>query len=314
MSNKGSDLEARYNRLQALYRVGGVIHSTLEPQAALQLILDQAVSLMRAASGSVVLINPTTGLLEIHALKALPAKAAELRLRIGEGITGWVARTGQPARVGDVRRDARYVQVREGVRSELAVPLEVGGEVRGVLNVDADRADAFSAEDQELLEALAGQAARVIHNTWLYEQLRLKARLFESLASVSRTINSTLNLDDALNVITREACALMQAKVCSLMLLDETREWLELRASFGAGPAYVSRPRLSVAESLLGVVVRRKKPLQVEDVQVSGRYQSVEVARREGLVALLSVPLLYSGQAIGTLSDHGLTGRDEYSN
>jgi signal transduction histidine kinase len=188
------------------------------------------------------------------------------------------------------------------VRSELAVPLEVGGEVRGVLNVDADRADAFSAEDQELLEALAGQAARVIHHTWLYEQLRLRARLLESLASVSRTINSTLNLDDALNVITREACALMRAKVCSLMLLDETREWLELRASFGAGPAYVNRPRLSVAESLLGVVVRRKKPLQVEDVQVSSRYQSVEVARREGLVALLSVPLLYSGQAIGTLS------------
>ncbi len=302
MSDKFSELEARYNRLQALYRVGGVIHSTLEPQEALQLILDQAVSLMRAASGSVALINPTTGLLEIHAAKALPTKAAELRLRVGEGITGWVARTGQPARVGDVRRDSRYVRLRDGVRSELAVPLEVGGEVRGVLNVDADRPDAFSAEDQELLEALAGQAARVIHNTWLYEQLRLKARLFESLASVSRTINSTLSLDDALSVITREACALMRVKVCSLMLLDEAREWLELRASFGAGPAYVNRPRLSVEESLLGVVVRRKKPLQVENVQVSNRYQSVEVARREGLVALLSVPLLYGGQAIGTLS------------
>ena len=188
------------------------------------------------------------------------------------------------------------------MRSELAVPLEVAGEVRGVLNVDADRPEAFSAEDQELLEALAAQAARVIHNTWLYEQLRLKARLFESLASVSQTINSTLNLDDALSVITREACVLMQAKMCSLMLLDESREWLELRASFGAGEAYVNRPRLSVEESLLGIVVRRKKPLQVENVQVSSRYQSVEVARREGLVALLSVPLLYGGQAIGTLS------------
>jgi signal transduction histidine kinase len=48
--------------------------------------------------------------------------------------------------------------------------------------------------------------------------------------------------------------------------------------------------------------VRRKKPLQVENVQESSRYQSVEVARNEGLVALLSVPLLYGGQAIGTLS------------
>jgi signal transduction histidine kinase len=142
----------------------------------------------------------------------------------------------------------------------------------------------------------------VIHHTWLYEQLRLKARLFESLASVSRTINSKLNLADALSVITREACVLMQAKVCSLMLLDESREWLELRASFGAGEAYVNRPRLSLEESLLGIVVRRQKPLQVENVQMSNRYQSVDVAKREGLVALLSVPLLYGGQAIGTLS------------
>jgi signal transduction histidine kinase len=149
---------------------------------------------------------------------------------------------------------------------------------------------------------LAAQAARVIHNTWLYEQLRLKARLFEALASVSRTINSTLNLDDALSDITREACVLMQAKMCSLMLLDESREWLESRASFGAGDAYVNRPRVSVEEGLLGIVIRRKKPLQVENVQGSSRYQSVEVARREGLVALLSVPLLYGGQAIGTLS------------
>jgi signal transduction histidine kinase len=55
-----------------------------------------------------------------------------------------------------------------------------------------------------------------------------------------------------------------------------------LRASFGAGEAYVNRPRLSVEESLLGIVVRRKKPLQVENVQVSSRYHSVDVARREG--------------------------------
>jgi signal transduction histidine kinase len=192
--------------------------------------------------------------------------------------------------------------LRKEVHSELAVPLEVGEEVRGVLNVDSDRAEAFSSEDQELLLGLARQAAGVIHNTWLYEQVRLKARLFESLASVSQTINSTLNLDDALSVITREACVLMQAKVSSLMLLDESREWLDLRASFGAGEAYVTRPRLNVEESLLGIVVRRRKPLQVENVQVSSRYQSVEVARREGLVALLSVPLLYGGQAIGTLS------------
>lgn len=300
--NELTELKARYDRLSMLHQVGTVIHSTLEPQEALQLIISEAVRLMRASSGSVVLINPTNGFLEIHASHGLPERAAELKLRVGEGITGWVARTGKPARVGEVGKDPRYIMLRQEVRAELAVPLEVNGELRGVLNVDSEQPDAFSPDDQELLEALAQQAARVIHNTWLYEQLRLKARLFESLASVSQTINSTLNLDDALKVITHEASVLMRARMCSLMLLDETRAWLDLRASHGAGEAYVRKPRVSVEEGLLGVVIRRKKPLQVSNVQTSSRYQNVEVAQREGLVALLSVPLLFTGQAIGTLN------------
>jgi signal transduction histidine kinase len=232
----------------------------------------------------------------------LPARAADLKLRVGEGITGWVALKGQPARCGDVTQHPRYVKLNENVRSELAVPLVVNGQVRGVINVDSDRADAFSEADQELLEALSLSAAKVIQNTWLYEQLRLKARLFETLAGVARTINSALNLDDALRVITREACRMVQAKMCSLLMLDETREWLELRASFGAGDAYLQKPRLSVAESLLGIVVRRRKPIQVENVQTSNRYQSMEIARKEGLVSLLGVPLVFAGEAIGTLS------------
>ncbi len=302
MSDEFSRLKSRHERLQLLYQVSNVIHSTLDSQEALQLIVSEAVRLMNASSGSVVLINPTSGFLEISASQNLPSAARRLQLRVGEGITGWVARHGKPARVGDVARDSRYVAARRGVKSELAVPLEVNGETRGVINVDSERADAFSADDQDLLEQLAVQAAKVIHNTWLYEQLRLKVHLFESLSSVSRTINSTLNLDEALRVITREACELMRARMCSLMMLDESREWLDLRASYGAGSIYIKKPRLSVGESLLGVVARRKKPMQISNVQTSGRYQNVEVARREGLVSLLSVPLLFAGQPIGTLN------------
>ena len=302
MSDELKALQARFDRLSLLYHVGNVIHSTLEPQEALQLILKEAVRLVRASSGSCILINPNNAVLEIHAAKGLPANAGEMKLRLGQGITGWVARTGKPARVGDVSRDKRYIMLRPEVRSELAVPLAVDGEVRGVLNVDSDKLDAFTDEDQELLEGLAAQAARVIHHTWLYEQLRLKAQLFESLASVSQTINSTLNLDDALKVITREACVLMHGRMCSLMLLDDSHTWLDLRASYGAGETYLSKPRLSVEESLIGVVVRRRKPLQLENIQTSARYQNIEIARREGLIALLSVPLIFGGQVIGALN------------
>ena len=295
-------LKLSHERLRALYQVGSVIHSTLDSQEALQLIVSEAVRVMHASSGSLVLINPTSGFLEIHAAQNLSASARKLKLRVGEGLTGWVAQTGKPARVGDVSLDKRYVSVRRDVRSELAVPLEVQGEVRGVINVDSERVDAFSEDDLELLQELAIQAAKVIHHTWLYEQLRLKVMLFESLSSVSRTINSTLNLDEALRAITKEACELMRARMCSLMLIDESREWLDLRASYGAGDAYINKPRLSAGESLIGVVVRRKKPLQVANVQTDTRYQNVELARRESLVSLLSVPLIFAGQCIGALS------------
>jgi signal transduction histidine kinase len=302
MNDDIASLRAAHDRLKLLYQVGNVIHSTLDPEQALQLIMQEAVRLMRASTGSLALINPNNGLLEIHASAGLPANAPELKLRVGQGVTGWVARTGKPARLGDVRKDPRYVMLHPDVRSELAVPLEVLGEVRGVLNVDSRSPDAFSQSDQELLEELAVQAAKVIHNTWLFEQARLKARLLETLLSVSRSINSALNLDEVLQLITREACALMDARMASLLLLDPSGQWLDLRASFGAGPSYLAKPRLSVDESFMGIVVRRKKPMQLENVQSSSLYQNVLMARQEGLVSLLSAPLVFSGQTIGTLN------------
>jgi signal transduction histidine kinase len=296
------DLQVRYDRLSLLYQVSRVIHSTLDPNQALDLILSEAVRLMRASSGSIALLNPTSRLLETQASRGLPAQAARLKLRLGEGIAGWVAQTGRALRLDDTRQDRRYVPLRARARSSLAVPLEVDGQVRGVLNVNADRPNAFTTEDEALLGELALQAAKVIHHTWLYEQLRLKARLFESLANVGQTITSALNLDEALRAITREACLLMGAKVCSLLLLDETGEWLDVRASHGAGSAYLRKPRLSVVDSWVGVVVRRRRALQEENVQTSHRYQNVEVAQKEGLVSLLSVPLIFREQVIGALN------------
>ena len=302
MSTEITNLKAEYERLKLLNQVSNVIHSTLDPQQAVQLILQEVVRLMRASSGSVALINPNNGMLEMHASVGLSPNASEVKLRVGQGITGWVARTGKPARVGDVRKDSRYVMLRRDVRSELAVPLEVLDEVRGVINVDSHDEDAFSEGDQKLLEEIAHQAARVIQNTWTFEQSRLKARLLETLVSVSRTINSALNVNEALQLITREACKLMDARTCSLLMIDDTGAWLDLRASHGAGEAYLSKSRLSMDESFMGVVVRRKKPMQLDNVQSSSLYQNAEMARREGLISLLSAPLIFGGQTIGTLN------------
>lgn len=296
-------LRARNRRLEALNRAALAVHDSLEPREALNRLVAEAVALTRASSGSLVLRNPNSNLLEIEAAIGLPPTAAILRLPLGKGITGWVAKHGRTARLEDVQADPRYLMVRPEVRSELAVPLLVDDEVRGVLNVDSEQAGAFTTADEELLEDLARHAVVVVRNTWLFEQARKRTSLATALAGIARVMNTTLGLGDVLNLITREAVQLMSAKMSSvLMIKDDDPELLEVKASCGAGQDYLGRGPLTLQESLVGVVLRRRKPLQVEDVRSSRLYQSTEVARREGLVSLLSVPLILGDKPCGALN------------
>lgn len=295
-------LQARIQRLETLQRVSRVIHSTLELRESLELILGEAMPLVPATSGVVALVNPTTRFLEIEAAHGLPPQVRSMRLRVGEGAAGWAAKTGRPLIVADTLKDPRHLPLRRNIRSELAVPLRVAEEVRGVIAVHADRPGAFGDPERILLEEIAALASPAIRNTWQYEQARLKARFLESLVRVGQIINSTIGLDEVLQAITREARNLLKARMCSLMMLDDTEEGLDLRASHGAGAAYRAKPRLLLAESFVGIVVRRRKAMQLENVQVSGRYQNSTLAREEGLVSLLSVPLAFAGKATGALN------------
>ena len=293
--------EITSEQFKQLYLVSKVIHSTLDQQQALDLIIREAVRLVNATTGSLVLINPIDGFLEIQAAYSLPEES-KLKLRVGEGITGWVAQQGKSAIVQNVHQDERYVQVHKHTKSELAVPLEINGILSGVVNVDSDKLNAFNQNDLALLTELTNQAALVIHNAFLYEQSKIRANLFESLVRVGQVINSRQDLDEALNAITIEASSLMKAKTCALQLLDETNNRLSLVASFGAGNAYLNKPDVLISESFLGSVVKLKKPLQIENVQTSNAYQQQDIARNEGLVAMLSIPLVFNSVVIGTLN------------
>jgi len=96
------------------------------------------------------------------------------RLKIGsEGLTGWVAKTGQPALIPDVSLDPRYVWMESSdTRSELTVPIIIREQIVGVLDVQSDRLNSFSEVDVELMQALANQAGVAIQNARLYERAR----------------------------------------------------------------------------------------------------------------------------------------------
>jgi len=105
-----------------------------------------------------------------------------ISLKLGEeGITGWVAATGEPLLVPDVSQEPRYICLPDSIetRSELVVPLKTKTEVIGVLNVESDQLDGFDESDLAVLQSLAHQAAIAIENARLYEESQQAAALEE---------------------------------------------------------------------------------------------------------------------------------------
>ncbi|MBI3536297.1 MAG: GAF domain-containing protein, partial [Chloroflexi bacterium] len=106
--------------------------------------------------------------------------------RVGKGITGTVAQTGQALRINDTTRDPRYIGLRDDVRSELCVPLKVGERVIGVLNVESPNENAYTEEDEQLLSTVASLLAVALENARLYARAKddaeVKAALLRELS------------------------------------------------------------------------------------------------------------------------------------
>jgi signal transduction protein with GAF and PtsI domain len=270
------------------------LRTLLHPQKALDRILAAAVRSTRADSGSFILVNPNSGLLDIEASHNLSERARRVKLRPGEGITGWVATTGKPLRTGDVRAEKRYVSINARVRSEMAVPVEIRGQVVGLLNVDSTNVDAFSATDEARLVDMASEAAQWLELAWEIDQLRLKSTQLTSLVDIAQMIISQSNLDEILEQIAVQTFRLTKTRVCSVFLLNEDGSQLVLRACHGGSALYREKPNLRTEDSLLGSVVTRHKPIAIVDVVKEKGYIQTEIARKEKLVSMLAVPLTFA--------------------
>jgi GAF domain-containing protein len=153
-------LDKKARKLTAIFEIGKALNEETDPSVLFQLIVDRATELMGASSGSIIRVERESGLLRIEAERGLgEAVKSRIRLRLGEGVTGWVAKEGKPLLVPDVRRDTRYVEASSAVMSEMAVPVKWGEEVVGVINLDHNEVGGFSEEDLELLTAFGHAAA-----------------------------------------------------------------------------------------------------------------------------------------------------------
>jgi len=296
--------------LRILHDISQSIACTLDLDQVLSQIIDLVIGVTHGDSCLVYLLDETGDNLVLRGSKnPHPRLIGKIELKVGEGITGWVAQEAQPVAIArHASKDPRFkvFQTLPEDRYEafLSVPIVAPptDRVIGVINVQHRKAHKHSDAETTLLSIIGHQVGGAIENARLYQETARRSQQISTLAQVGQIIASGTILDEMLQLIVRMIAEMMQAKVCSVMLVDAQRNELVLKAAKCSSEEYWRKPNLKIGNSLISRVVKAKAPLMVRDVMKEEGYQYPELATKEGVRSLVSVPMILKDTVVGVIN------------
>ena len=303
-------LDLAGQELRILHQISQSISCTLDLDQVLRQIIDLVVDVTHGDSCLVYLLDETGDFLILRASKnPHPRLVGKIALRVGEGITGWVAQEVQPVAIPrHASKDTRFKVFQtlpeDKYEAFLSVPIVAPptDRVIGVVNVQHRKAHRHSEAEQTLLSIIGHQVGGAIENARLYEETSRRSQQISTLAQVGQVIASGTYIEEMLNLIVRMIAEVMQARVCSIMLVDAQKNELVLKAAKCSSEEYWRKPNLKIGNSLISRVVKAKAPLMVRDVTKEASYQYPELATKEGVRSLLSVPMILKDHVIGVIN------------
>lgn len=190
LQSKNMLLKRRIAEINALYRAGESLSTTVELPELLGQIINLATTVIGSKTGSIMLLDHEKNTLKIQAAVGVEDEVIEgTTLPLGSSIAGYVAQTGKPVMIEDIEKDERFHRAAKDhyeSKSALCVPLVVKNEILGVLNLtDKMGGEKFNKEDLKLLTTFASQAAMAIDDAHHYEEATRKLKQFTALYEIS---------------------------------------------------------------------------------------------------------------------------------
>ncbi|MDH4138360.1 MAG: GAF domain-containing protein, partial [Anaerolineae bacterium] len=300
--------EEKRKRVSQLRLIGGVIQkiaSILNLDELLYPVAHLIGDTFRYYYTSILLVETNTNELLLKAVAGpyIETLVDRLRLKIGqEGIVGWVAHSGEPLLVNDVRCEPKYyfAEQAKDTRSELAVPIKLKGEIIGVLDVQSVELDAFSEDDVFILQTLADQLAVAIENARLYQETVRRLEEAETLGAVTTALTRSLDLDQVLQSIVDSATRLIPVSTSGVIhLADEATGKLIPRAT-SLEAKIQENMGMPIGKGIAGLVMQEKRLINVPNVEQDPRFIQLDTGTPKK--SLLTAPLLIDRDCIGTLS------------
>jgi phosphoserine phosphatase RsbU/P len=220
-----------------------------------------------------------------------------IRIKLGEGITGRAAASGEMVMVGDVEKELNYINGHPAVRSELAIPLVTKNRVIGVIDIQSKTRNFFTEEHARLLTLVASRIATSIENARLYTRVSRQAQTLQVLNEISRELTSILNLDQLLARVGELLSRVIDYQMFSVLLLDEPTQTLQHRFSLRFKENIQLKHDIPIGRGLVGAAAAERKVVLAPDVSKDSRYIALNPETRSELC----VPLVYKDSLIGVL-------------
>ncbi|MFT5432073.1 MAG: signal transduction histidine kinase/putative methionine-R-sulfoxide reductase with GAF domain [Myxococcota bacterium] len=313
------ELSSQRDRMNAIREIGTALGSTLNLDRLLSLIMGKITDLMDADRSTLFLLDEENG--QLWSKVAQGQAAREIRINVGEGIAGWVAKTGQAINIKDAYKDPRFspeVDRRTGYQTQSMVCQAIRNHRRkiiGVVQVLNKRSGYFTVDDEQLLAALGSQAAVSIENSKLYlnvvgknielldtqEQLKERIAEIDLLFRIEQEMNRATDMERFLDSVLTQTCQAVPSQIGALFIREPTGFRLVARGA--AGSAESVRTAIDTSTESIGLQVSRtNNDFLSNDLLADGFSDPiVEDALGITLRSAIAVPLELGEEPLGAL-------------
>jgi PAS domain S-box-containing protein len=303
---------AAAQRLETLYRIGQTLTSTLDPDAILDLLTDEALKATGATHGSVLVAQPELGYFERRSLRGFrleqKEKACAHPLPLDCGLNGRAYRSGKIVCVDDVQVDPDYYALIPETRSELVMPIIHGGQVVGNLDLQSPAVGALaqSKTDVDLLRALIDQVALALEKAHLYQESQQRLSELTLLFETSATLSASLDVHTLLQAIARQLTTALKSDGCAISLWDQEQDAVVTLLDYTADLKWWTPEPEGTLYRLKDYpctrrVLTQRQPLALRASEPEADAAEIVWMEGEKVRSLLMVPLIVGDKVIGLL-------------
>lgn len=314
-------LAKRANELETVAEVGTIISTIFDTQELLQTVVDLTKERFGLYHAHIYLLNRMGDALDLAAGaggvgRQMAAEGWRIPLHQEQSLVARAARTKKGFIVNNVREEAGWLPNPSlpDTKSELAVPLIVGGEMLGVMDVQSDKENYFHNEDLHIQTILGAQIAVAIQNAGQHEKTHTALTASEILAreqavlyELGQALTARLSVDQVLEEAYRQASRLIDTSNFYIGLYDE--ENAEIEFSFIVSDSEIDKSikKIPVSEGIAGYIVRNKISLLFED-NVRARQEALGIKLKgQESQSWLGVPLMVGDRVLGVMAVQSFT-------